>query len=129
MWFQQDDSVEIDEWPGQEYIVEKVLWGGMGVLYKCREKDRPELKIVLKTLRPDLIARPDAKERFRWEAEAWINLGDHPNIVRAHFLARISGEPHLVLEYIEGVIYAMRFSTDHLISKRSLTAVYRLAMG
>lgn len=40
--------------------------------------------------------------RFLREAEAWIRLGKHPNIVYAQGFHAIHGRPHLVLEYVDG---------------------------
>jgi WD40 repeat protein/tRNA A-37 threonylcarbamoyl transferase component Bud32/DNA-directed RNA polymerase subunit RPC12/RpoP len=100
--FQQGDSIPIYEWPGQQYLVDHVYRGGMSVVYKCREIDRPELVIAIKALRPDLVAEPEVRRRFEREAESWINLGEHKNIVKAYFLTKIADLPYLVLEYVDG---------------------------
>jgi hypothetical protein len=100
--FQQGDSICIDELPGQVYIVAGKRRGGQGVVYKCVERDRPDLVVALKAPRPDLIADARVRKSFEREAEAWINLGEHSNIVTARFLASIANELYLVLEHVEG---------------------------
>ena len=82
---------------GGEYRVLDVFEGGMGSVYlvEHRELNSP---IVLKTL----LAANDrnAVQAFRREAETWLNIGFHPNIVRAHFFRIIDGLPFVAAEYI-----------------------------
>jgi DNA-binding protein Alba len=101
--FREGDSIAIREWPGQEWVVENVLVGGMGIVYICHERSSVGLgKMALKALRPDHVSLLGAKERFQQEAEDWINLGEHVNIVSAKFMVEVSHEPYIVLEYVEG---------------------------
>jgi WD40 repeat protein len=74
--------------------------GGMGTVFKAEHKLMERI-VALKVIRSELIAKPEAVERFRGEAKAAAHLS-HPNIVIAHD-AEQAGDVHfLVMEYVEG---------------------------
>lgn len=75
--------------------------GGMGSVFRGRqvELDRP---VAIKLLHPHLADSQDKVDRFRREARA-AKLLSHPNTIRLlDFGTRDTGEPYLVLEYLEG---------------------------
>jgi len=41
-------------------------------------------------------------DRFKWEAETWVRLEKHYNIVQAKYVLMIEGRPYILLEYIVG---------------------------
>src|SRR5919197_3096389 len=41
-------------------------------------------------------------EHFMQAAQTWINLDAHANLVQAHFVELIDGQPLLFLEYVSG---------------------------
>jgi serine/threonine protein kinase len=82
---------------GGEYRVLDVFEGGMGSVYLV-EHHELNSPIVLKTL----LAANDrnAMQAFRREAETWVDVGFHQNIVKAHFFRIIDGLPFVGAEYI-----------------------------
>ena len=60
-------------------IIELIGRGGMGAVYKAREKQLDRL-VALKILPPEIGADPSFAKRFAREAQAMAKLG-HPNIV------------------------------------------------
>jgi serine/threonine protein kinase len=99
-------SVESDWHPGDRienrWEVQQVLHGGMGIVYVVLDLETGE-RLAAKTYRDDLLtANPDLARRFEREALAWINLGSHPNIVKARYVRTLHHKPFLFLEYIEG---------------------------
>jgi serine/threonine protein kinase len=79
----------------------KAVRGGVGEVYLCidRHNDQP---LALKRLQTRYAAMPRFREAFRREAQTWIDLGRHPNIVPCLVLQNIYDEPFLVLEWIFG---------------------------
>ena len=78
--------------------------GGMGVVYKARQKnlDRP---VALKILSPDVANSPGFAERFAREARAMARLS-HPNIVAVHDFGCVdnSGSElcYFTMEFVDG---------------------------
>src|SRR5690349_17309715 len=63
-------------------ILELVGHGGMGAVYKARQKSLGRL-VALKILAPQHAANPDFAERFAREAKVLAEVS-HPNIVTVH---------------------------------------------
>ncbi|MHC4959478.1 MAG: protein kinase domain-containing protein, partial [Planctomycetota bacterium] len=72
--------------------------GGMGILWAVTDKGTGQ-PYAVKTIRD---GRNDLTDRFAEEAQTWIALGRHPNLVQAFWLIEDAGRPYLVLEYVEG---------------------------
>jgi urea transport system substrate-binding protein len=89
--------------------------GGMGTVYKAEHRllDRA---VVLKVIRPDLLADPKAVPRFQREARLAARLA-HPNIVAVYEAEEFASTQMLVMEFIEGVNLA------ELVSERGLLPV------
>lgn len=114
---------------GSIFEVERVLVGGMGVVYICRQLSYDEVPksqrvpidratkelldrrfeitgrstkyYALKSFRRELLFHGDVRRRFDHEVQLWVSLLPHPNIVRAETLLQ-GWEPLLWLEYVDG---------------------------
>lgn len=87
---------------GGLYEVHEIKQGGMGVVYFCIEQTRDPRAgpRVLKTLQ-DRFLRSEANVRsFVREAEIWLNLGKHENLVRAYTVIKVQEMPYVVLEWV-----------------------------
>ncbi|HNO76942.1 MAG TPA: protein kinase [Phycisphaerae bacterium] len=75
--------------------------GGMGVVYRARQRKLDRL-VAVKVL-PALLGtvRPDARARFRREAELAASL-DHTNIAGVHDFGEVDGTLYYVMQLIEG---------------------------
>ncbi len=82
-------------------IIELIGRGGMGAVYKARQKSLGRL-VALKILPPRHAANPSFAERFSREAHALAEL-NHPNIVTVHDFGRAGEFYFLMMEYIDGV--------------------------
>src|SRR5882672_7079769 len=82
-------------------IIELIGRGGMGAVYKARQKSLGRL-VALKILAPQHAANPSFAERFAREAQALAEL-NHPNIVTVHDFGRASEFYFLMMEHIDGV--------------------------
>jgi len=82
-------------------IIELIGRGGMGAVYKARQKSLGRL-VALKILPPQHAANPSFAERFSREAEALAEL-NHPNIVTVYDFGRAGEFYFLMMEYVDGV--------------------------
>jgi tetratricopeptide (TPR) repeat protein len=57
---------------------------------------------AVKTFQKWVLGTPDLIQCFLREAETWVRLEQHHNIVRAYYVADINGQPHIFLEYVAG---------------------------
>jgi len=84
----------------ENYKVVKILGGGMGRVYICIDEIKQEL-YALKTFKEEFISSEEIKKSFLKEALAWINLGDHPNIVRCYAPFNYLDQLFVIIEYIQ----------------------------
>ena len=82
-------------------ILECLGRGGMGVVYKARQKTLNRL-VALKLLAPERVRDPKFAERFAREAQALAAL-NHPNIVTIHDFGQAGGFYYLLMEFVDGV--------------------------
>lgn len=81
-------------------ILEYLGRGGMGVVYKARQKTLNRI-VALKLLAPERVGDPKFAERFTREAQALAALS-HPNIVTIHDFGQAGGFYFLLMEFIDG---------------------------
>ena len=82
-------------------ILECLGRGGMGVVYKARQKSLNRF-VALKLLAPERVNDPAFAERFSHEAQALARLS-HPNIVTIHDFGQAGGFYYLLMEFVDGV--------------------------
>lgn len=81
------------------YEIHQILGGGMGVVYICYDHEG-RVPLALKTFQDRYLQNQQMRERFIQEAETWIALEKHQNIVKAIAVQNIQGKLYIVLEYI-----------------------------
>ncbi len=101
--------------------------GGMGVVYKARQKGLNRLVALKMILHAD-HAGSDERMRFEREAQAIARL-DHPNIVQVHEIGEHEGKPFFSLEFVTGGALDKKLDGKPLPMEESATLVETLARG
>jgi len=99
-------STERAEWKEGEvienrYIIEALHRGGMGLVYEAFDPETIRY-YALKTFQEQFLWDEKVVQLFIKEAEIWVKLGKHPNIVTAELVKIIDGKPYIFLEFITG---------------------------
>jgi tRNA A-37 threonylcarbamoyl transferase component Bud32 len=81
-------------------LLEELGRGGMGVVYKARQKSLDRL-VALKLLRGDHFSKPTLQARFLAEARAAAGLS-HPNIVSIYQVGQCPAGQYFAMEFIDG---------------------------
>ncbi len=85
-----------------KYEVLKVLGqGAMGIVYKVHHREW-NLELAVKMPLLHLVANEALKARFIIEAQTWVDLGLHPNIVQCWYVRELGEIPRVFMDYLEG---------------------------
>jgi serine/threonine protein kinase len=121
----------VGDWIGNRFQVFDVHEGGMSLVYVVNDQlNGPGPKVVaLKTLRDDLLGSRVRISRFAAECRLWVQLGKHPNIVRAHSVEVIESRPYVVLELIQGGDLNRWIGTPRLDMRQALRFGHQFCLG
>ncbi|MCG7851495.1 MAG: protein kinase [Methanosarcinaceae archaeon] len=90
-------DVILDLYEVQDIIGE----GGFGTVYKVYHKDW-HTELAVKSPNENTLAEREYLRRYLREAEVWIDLGLHPNIVSCYYVRDLGGIPRIFMEYVPG---------------------------
>ncbi len=102
-------------------IIEQVGTGGMGVVYKAKQKQLDRL-VAVKLVRPDLCGDPAFAERFTREARAMARLS-HPAIINVFDFGQRENFYFFIMEFVDGANLRQLVRSGELDSKAALTVV------
>jgi len=85
------------------YEIQSILGkGGMGIVYKARDRELDDL-VAIKTLRSEVLsADPTLLDRFKQEIRLARRI-THPNVLRTHDLGEFNGLRYLSMEFVKGL--------------------------
>jgi tRNA A-37 threonylcarbamoyl transferase component Bud32 len=86
---------------GEYELLAEMERGGMGIVYKARQRD-PSRIVAVKMIRGGGLAGRVEVRRFRSEVAAAASL-DHPNIVGVHEVGNHKGQLYYTMPFVEGV--------------------------
>src|SRR5438874_9666210 len=102
-------------------ILECLGRGGMGVVYKARQKSLNRL-VALKLLAPERVADAGFAERFQKEAHALAAL-NHPHIVTVYDFGEAGGFYFLLMEFVDGVNLRQAMGANRFTPEQALAVV------
>jgi eukaryotic-like serine/threonine-protein kinase len=87
---------------GRYEVLGTIGKGGMGVVYRARDRQLDEV-VALKVLRREVLKDdPTLLDRFKQEIKLARRI-THRNVLRTHDFGETEGTPYISMEYLEGV--------------------------
>ncbi len=102
-------------------ILECLGRGGMGVVYKARQKSLNRF-VALKLLAPERVADATFAQRFTHEAHALAAL-NHPHIVTIYDFGQAGGFYFLLMEFVDGVNLRQAMKAGRFTPEQALAVV------
>jgi len=114
-------STQVPRELGPFELLEPIGQGGMGTVFKARQKD-PDRLVALKVLAPRLARDAAFVERFRRAARAAARLS-HPSIVPTIDFGESDGFFYLAMEYVEGETLAQALRRERRLPEARALAI------
>src|SRR5205085_8073121 len=108
-------------------VLRRLGTGGMGTVWLAEHAVMNRL-VAVKVIRPDLLAKPGATERFLREVRAAAKL-HHPNIATAFDAESVGDSWLLAMEYVPGETLGDRVQSGPLPVPEACRAVRDAARG
>ena len=102
-------------------VLELIGKGGMGAVYKARQK-RLNRFVALKILPPGIGQEPAFAERFTREAQALAQL-NHPGIVTLYEFGETEGQFYFLMEFVDGVNLRQLLANSRVSTREALAIV------
>ena len=102
-------------------VIEPLGCGGMGAVYKARQKNLDRF-VALKILPPDIGSALAFAERFTREAKALAKL-NHPNIVTIYDFGQAGELFYFLMEYVDGVNLGQLLRSGRVSPREALAIV------
>ncbi len=116
---------ETIQYVGEYRILGEIARGGMGVVFKARQRQLKRI-VALKMILAGRLANEADVQRFQREAQAAARL-QHPNIVPVHEVGEYEGHHYFTMDYVAGLNLAEVIRDEALSATRAAKIVKTLA--
>lgn len=110
---------------GRYVLIEEIGRGGMGVIFKARQRGLDRI-VALKLILANRLASAEEIRRFYLEAKAAGGL-KHPNIVGVHEVGEVHGQHFFAMDFIDGESLADVMNAGRLDSETIAQCLYSVA--
>lgn len=110
---------------GDYDLIQVLAQGGMGVVYKARQR-RLNRVVAVKMILAGKLASAEMVQRFYTEAESAARL-DHPGIVPIYEVGEVDGRHFFSMGYVEGESLAARIAAAPLPSREAAVILKKVA--
>jgi serine/threonine-protein kinase len=110
---------------GKFELISEIGRGGMGVVYKARQKDLNRI-VALKMVLASQLASKEVIQRFRNEARAVAGI-QHANITTVYEVGEMHGQPYIAIQYIGGLSLGHRLAGGPLQAETAARIVAQVA--
>jgi WD40 repeat protein/tRNA A-37 threonylcarbamoyl transferase component Bud32 len=110
---------------GDYEVIHEIARGGMGVVFKARQKKLNRL-VAIKMILSGELASDEAVSRFFAEAQAAATL-DHPGIVPVYEIGQHDGQHYFSMGYVDGKSLADRVAKGPLPPKEAAEITRKIA--
>lgn len=120
-----ETSDEVPREFGDFELIEEIGRGGMGVVFKARQKSLDRL-VALKMILASHLASPDHVRRFEGEARAAAALR-HPHVVAIYGAGHVAGQHYFAMQLIEGQSLALWKIREAISTEQAVRWVIQVA--
>ena len=106
---------------GNYDLVEKIAEGGMGTVYRGRNRATGEI-VAVKVVPKHLLSNPVVLKRFEQEYNVARAI-DHPNIVKGLDFGQEGSTHYLVMEFVEGESLGQKIERDGRMDEKDAIAI------
>ena len=97
----------------------------MGAVYLVHHRGW-DMDLAVKRPHADILQAAGGTERFIREAETWVNLPMHPNVVTAHYVRTVFGVPMVFADHLAFLFLGQGHLSIRVVSQQTAHYTIRI---